>query len=231
MSIPGVSRVVLMKGAETAPGFLREKEQFMTAPAITATRGETASKPKLTAQELDQARKFLEQTQNAVVGATKGLSEMQWRFKPSPDQWSIAENLDHVVTVLERVLGPILDQLADAPAPAPERDFQQIDRIVINQFPNRLLKFQAPEFVRPADQIDPHELLNRLTADYARLAECLESRPALREHVAPAAPLKAVSQGAFELMDGYQWILAAAAHTERHTKQMLEVMAEPSYPA
>jgi hypothetical protein len=203
----------------------------MTAPAITATPVETASEQKLTAQELDQARKFLEQTQNAVIGATKGLSEAQWRFKPAPDQWSIAENLDHIVTVLERVLGPILDQLADAPAPVPDRDFQQIDKIVINQFPNRLLKFPAPEIVRPAAQIDPRELLNRLTADYARLAECLESRPGLRRHVAPAAPLKAVSQGAFELMDGYQWILAAAAHTERHTKQMLEVMAEPGYPA
>ena len=202
----------------------------MTAP-VTARLAESASEQKLTAQELDQARKFLEQTQNAVIGATKGLSEAQWRFKPSPDQWSIAENLDHIVIVLERVLGPILDQLADAPAPAHDRDSQQIDKIVINQFPNRLQKFPAPEIVRPAEQIDPCELLNRLAANYARLAECLVSRPGLRTHVAPAAPLKAVSQGAFELMDGYQWILAAAAHTERHTKQMLEVMAEPGYPA
>ena len=203
----------------------------MTAPAITATPVATGSEQKLTVQELDQARKFLEQTQSAVTGATRGLSEAQWRFKPSPDLWSIAENLDHIVIVVERVLGPILDQLADAPPPAPDRDWQQIDKIVINQFPNRLQKFQAPEFVRPADHIDPRELLDRLATDYARLAECLESRPGLRQHVAPAAPLKAVSQGAFELMDGYQWILAAAAHTERHTKQMLEVMADPGYPA
>jgi len=203
----------------------------MTAPAITTTAVESASEQKLTAQELDQARKFLDQTQSTLIGATKGLSEAQWRFKPAPDRWSIAENLDHIVIVLERVLGPILDQLADAPAPAADRDSEQIDKIVINQFPNRLQKFQAPEFVRPADQIDPCELLNRLAADYTRLAESLESRSGLRRHVAPAAPLKAVSQGAFELMDGYQWILAAAAHTERHTKQMLEVMAEPGYPA
>jgi hypothetical protein len=202
----------------------------MTAPSIAATPGQ-ASEPKLTAQELDQARKFLEQTQNAVIGAAKGLSEAQWRFKPAPDRWSIAENLDHIVIVQERVLGPILDQLANAPAPPADRDYQQVDRIVINQFPNRLAKFQAPEFVHPADHIEPRELLTRLTANYARLAECLESRPGLRQHVILAAPLKAVSQGAFELMDGYQWILAAAAHTERHTKQMLEVMAEPGYPA
>jgi hypothetical protein len=189
-----------------------------------------ASEQQLTVQELDHARRFLEQTQNSVVGATKGLSEAQWRFKPAPDRWSIAENLDHIVIVQERVLGPVLDQLADAPAPPADRDYEQVDKIVINQFPNRLAKFQAPEVVHPADQIAPQELLKRLAANYARLSDYLKSRPGLRQHVVPAAPLKAVSKGAFEVMDGYQWILAAAAHTERHTKQMLEVMAEPGYP-
>jgi hypothetical protein len=31
-------------------------------------------------------------------------------------------------------------------------------------------------------------------------------------------------------MDGYQWILAAAAHAERHTKQILEVIANAAFP-
>jgi hypothetical protein len=204
----------------------------MTAPTAAATPPlAAASEQKLTAQELDQARRFLAQTRNAVVGATKGLLDAQWTFKPAPDRWSIAENLDHIVVVQERVLGPILEQLADAPAPPADRDNEQIDKIVINQFSTRLDKFKAPEFVHPAEQIDPSELLNRLASNYARLAECLESRPGLRQHIVPAAPLKAVSKGAFETMDGYQWILAAAAHTERHAKQMLEVMAAPGYPA
>src|SRR6516225_2858914 len=145
---------------------------------------------KLTHQEWEQGRLFLQQSQNSVVGATKGLSAEQWKFKPAPDRWSIAENLDHIVIVQERVLGPILDQLANAPAPPADRDYQQVDRIVINQFPNRLAKFQAPEFVHPAEQIEPRELLNRLAANYARLADSLASRPALRQHVIPAAPLK-----------------------------------------
>jgi hypothetical protein len=32
-------------------------------------------------------------------------------------------------------------------------------------------------------------------------------------------------------MDGYQWVLATAAHTERHTKQILEVKSDPNFPA
>jgi hypothetical protein len=31
-------------------------------------------------------------------------------------------------------------------------------------------------------------------------------------------------------MDGYQWVLGVAAHTERHTKQIREVQATAGYP-
>ena len=185
---------------------------------------------KLTPQELEQARLFLEQTTNAAIGATKGLSDAQWRFKPAPDRWSIAENLDHVVIVQERVLGPLLQNLAAAPAPPPDFNRDAIDSIVIHQFPVRLRKFPAPEYVHPAEQIRPAELLQRFRANYAAFLDRLESGEDLRQHAAEAAPLKGVTNGAYSLMDGYQWILAAAAHTERHVKQILEVKADPGYP-
>jgi hypothetical protein len=200
----------------------------MTAPAA-ARPADLQTSQELTANELEQARLFLSQTHNAVIGATKGLSEAQWNFKSAPDRWSIAENLDHIVTVQDRVLGPVLDQLAQAPPPPSGFDRRQVDSIVIHQFPTRLSKLQAPEFLRRSDR-SPRELLSCLRKNHARFLERLESTPELRQHVLPAPPLKAVSQGAFEMMDGYQWILAASAHTERHVKQMLEVMADSAYP-
>jgi hypothetical protein len=204
----------------------------MTSSVLAGTPEPAAPAPeqKLTDQELEQARLFLQQTRNAVIGATKGLSEAQWRFKPAPDQWSIAENLDHIVIVQERVLGPILAKLASEPAPFANRDYKTVDAIVIYQFPTRLAKFQAPEFIRPADEIKPVELLDRLKTNCIRLMDYLETRPGLRQQAGEAAPLKALSNGAYEVMDGYQWVLAAAAHTERHAKQMLEVMADDNFP-
>ena len=201
-----------------------------TVPAETPEPAVSTADQKLTPRELEQARLFLKQTLNAVIGVTKGLSEAQWTFKPSPDQWSIAENLDHIVIVQERVLGPILDQLASAPAPPADRDQEAVDAIVMNHFPTRLSKFPAPEFVQPAGQIVPTELVQRLQWNYARMMDRLESTPGLRQHAGEAAPLKAVSKGVYNVMDGYQWILTAAAHTERHAKQMLEVIAEPNFP-
>lgn len=199
----------------------------MTASASTGTA--YAADQRLTQEEIEQARLFIQQTQNAVVGATKRLSDAQWKFKLAPDRWSIAENLAHVVVVQERVLGPILEQLVTAPPPLTGIDNKVVDSIVIHQFPTRLARFSAPEAVNPGEPIAPAELLSRLSGNCQRLADSLD-RPGLRQHAVPAAPLKGVSKGAYEFMDGYQWILAAAAHTERHAKQMLEIMADPGFP-
>ncbi len=31
-------------------------------------------------------------------------------------------------------------------------------------------------------------------------------------------------------LDAYEWVLFIAAHSERHTKQILEVKADPNFP-
>lgn len=189
-----------------------------------------AAAPALTSSELERARLFFEQTKAGITGAAKGVSSAQWNFKPAPDRWSIAENLEHVVLVLERILGPIREQLAQAPAFA-AADRPVIDDLVIHNFPTRLQKFSSPDSVRPSGRWTLSQALDRLDKGYAELVQYIGSTPDLRERVVEAAPLRAVSQGKYETMDGYQWALAAAAHTERHAKQILEVKADPGFPA
>jgi len=203
------------------------------APMLAACTGVCAygAGQQLTSSELEQGRLYLQQTHSYVVWATRGLSEAQWKFKPAPDRWSIAEILEHIVLVQELALGPIREQLAKAPAASADRDYKQVDAIVVNQFPDRLTKFQAPEIVQPTGRWAPSAALDSLLKNYGRLGEYLESTPDLRQHMAPAPPLKAISKGALDSMDDYQWVLAAAAHTERHTKQILEVKADPNFPA
>jgi hypothetical protein len=184
----------------------------------------------LTETELRQGRVFLEEAHGGVTGAIKRLSEAQWRFQPSAERWSIAEIMDHVIFVQERVLGPIREQLTTAPPPAPEFDYQGADGVVLNQFTNRIVKFPAPEFAIPKGRYSKPEALARFGANHKALLECLESTPDLRLHALESMPMKFVSQGAYQVMDGYQWILAAAAHTQRHTKQILEVAAESTFP-
>jgi hypothetical protein len=200
------------------------------AIAVLAAVGLTAwaAELKVTPSELDRARLYLKQTQDEVVGATKGLSPAQWNFKPAPDRWSIAEIVEHMVLAQELILGPIHEQLSKAPAPS-EPNTKAVDDAVINLVPDRTAKFQAPDVLQPTGRWKPAVSMERLLKNYAQLKATLET-PDLREHAIEALPLKAVSKGAYDSMDGYQWVLAAAAHTERHTKQILEVRAAPSFP-
>lgn len=202
-------------------------------PALTAgvlALSMQAADPKMSPADVEQGRQYLQQTRNYVIGATKGLSAAQWKFKPSPDRWSIAEILEHIVVTQEFGLGPIKAQLANAPS-ASNPNAKTIDAVVMQQFPDRTKKFTAPEMLQPTGRWTPGEMLERLNKNHALLIAQLESTPDLREHSIPAPPLKALSKGAYENMDGYQWILASAGHTERHTKQILEVKADPNFPA
>jgi hypothetical protein len=186
---------------------------------------------KLTPAELQQGKLFINQSRDGVIGATRGLGDKQFNFKPAPDRWSIAENLEHMVMVQEIILGRVCEQLADAPPPPADRDSQLIDTIIVSQLPVRLVKFPGPPFLQPSGQWTPSVSLDRLASNCARLDEYLESTPGLREHLLESPPLKAITNGAHTMMDGYQWVLASAAHNERHTKQILEVKADPNFPA
>jgi hypothetical protein len=188
-----------------------------------------AAQQTLTSPELEQANLFLRQALDGVVGATKGLSEAQWNFKPAPACWSVAQIVEHVIFVQERILGPMRDQLVTAPAGPANRNCELVDAMIINQFPNRLSKFPAPEFAHPKGNLKLSEGLDRVVANTGKLADLLQT-PDLRQHVLESPPLKIVSKNEYQVMDGYQWILAAAAHTERHTKQILEVKADPKFP-
>ena len=184
----------------------------------------------LTPAERERAALFLQQTQSGVLGAIRGLSDAQWRFS-IPERWSIAQIVEHIVFVIDRVSVHIREQLTNAPAP-PERDYKLIDEIIIHQFPTRLIKFPAPPFAIPSGRFEScREALSMVATSYAGLSAFLESTLDLREHVLESFPLKALTGGKYDLMDGYQWILAAAAHTERHTKQILEIRADPQFPA
>jgi hypothetical protein len=183
----------------------------------------------LTESELEQCRRYVEQTGHGVTAATRALSEEQWNFKPSPERWSIAEIVEHMVLVQELVLGPIQAGLAAAPA-AGNRDYKLVDDFVGSRFPDRSMKLQVPEPARPSGRWVPAEALEKLAANCGRLTGYVESTPDIRRRTIQAPPLVAISKGELKEMDGYQWVLAVAAHTERHIKQIREVQADSGYP-
>lgn len=184
----------------------------------------------LTEAELAQCRLYVEETRNAVVEATRGLSEAQWNFQESPERWSIAEIIEHMVVIQELVLGPVRAGLAAAPVVSAKRNYKQVEDIIFERFPVRSMQIQAPDPSRPTGRWTPAVALERLKANCAALRDYVESTPDLRLRTIEAAPLKRITDGELDQMDGYQWVLAVAAHTERHTKQIREVQGDLGYP-
>ncbi len=178
-------------------------------------------------QELTQAEKgkalaYLESTKQALLAAAKGLSPAQLNFKPAPDRWSIAECLEHIASAEDFLRGLVIEKVMTSPA-VPGRDVKAIDEGVLTGVPDRSTKRQAPEPLKPvnkygsAEGSEQHFIESRATTE-----TYLKDTPGLRDHAmaGPAGPP----------MDGYEWILLIAAHSERHTKQIDEVKADPNFP-
>jgi len=103
----------------------------MTSNAFAPT---AAVQQTLTALELEQARLYLQQTERGVAGAMKGMSDAQWKFKPAHGQWSIAQIMEHIIFVQERVLGMRREQLANAPGVPTGYDYKRVDEFVMTRF-------------------------------------------------------------------------------------------------
>ena len=176
----------------------------------------------LTPADREKGAQYLQQTRDGVVAATKGLSEAQLKFKPAPDRWSVAEVLEHIALAEDFLLQNVTDKIMKAPAGAADRDIAKIDAMVLAMIPDRSHKAQAPPPLVPTGRWTPAQTLDHFLQSRAKTMEFLDSTPDLRAHVTDS-PLG-------QSMDAYEWLLFVAAHSERHTKQILEVKADPNFP-
>jgi len=176
----------------------------------------------LSAADRDRGVRYLQETREAIVDATKGLSEAQWKFKAASDHWSVAETLEHIALSEDFIFGQVKDKIMQAPAGAPDRDIAKTDAAVRAMIPDRSHKAQAPPPLVPTGRWSPQETLERFLKSRAATLEYLKTNTELRAHVADS-PLGMP-------LDGYEWLLFIGAHSQRHTKQILEVQADPGYP-
>jgi hypothetical protein len=176
----------------------------------------------VTPADKEKAVKYLESTRKNIEEATKGLSDAQWNFKPAPDRWSIAECVEHIAATEDKLQGLVIEQVMKAPA-APDRDVVKLDAMVVTMVPDRSQKRQAPEELKPTNRFGgPDASLKHFEESRAKTEDVLKNTPDLRGH--------AIDSPMGVKLDAYEWILFIGAHSERHTKQILEVKADPNFP-
>ncbi|MGH9805284.1 MAG: DinB family protein [Candidatus Acidiferrales bacterium] len=178
---------------------------------------------ELSKEDFEKGVKHLTGTRDAIVEATKSFSDAQWNFKTAPERWSVAECLEHITVTEEFLFKMVSDDMAKPAAesaePASER---AADDKVLAMVTDRSQRFQAPEPVRPSGRwATPQATLKEFLELRARTLEYLKSTPGLRANV---------SESPLGRLDAYQRLLFISGHSERHFKQMQEVMADANFP-
>lgn len=189
-----------------------------------AIAGAAAKAQDVSSADKEKALQYLESTRKGVLDATKGLSEAQWNFKSAPDRWSLAELMEHLAAAEDMLRGVTENQIMKSPA-VPARTAEEIkktDDAVLTMVPDRSHKVQAPEPLKPTNRFgSPAAAQKHFIESRTATEEYLKNTPGLREHLGDSPLGK---------LDGYDFLLFTAAHSERHTKQMLEVKADPNFP-
>src|SRR5271156_3881698 len=107
----------------------------------------------LTAEERAAALASLQATHDAFLKSIAGLSEKQWRFKPAPDRWSIAEVAEHITVAESTIFGLVENKMMMSPATPDKRsETQGKDELILQRVPDRSHKVQAPEILKPTNR-------------------------------------------------------------------------------
>jgi hypothetical protein len=168
----------------------------------------------------------LHATRKTFLDSITGLSTAQWKFKPAPDRWSIAECAEHVALAEDALFKTFREKvMTSPPVKRNAAEVRKQDEEILARVSDRSQKAQAPMALRPTGRWpDAASVAAHFRESRDRLLDYVRStQDDLRSHVAPMSP-------GGPPMDGFQWLLLIAVHTGRHVEQIEEVKASPGYP-
>jgi uncharacterized damage-inducible protein DinB len=175
----------------------------------------------------DSERAFLldqlEQSKKNMLASIQGLNDAQWKFKPAPNVWSVAECAEHIVLSEDFIFNsargilktPAVDRMPSSNA--------EVDKKFVVGVEDRSHKATAPEPIVPSGKINsPADAAREFIARRDKTIEYVKTTTDdLRIHVADGPAGK---------MDAYQFLILLAAHSTRHTAQIREVEANAGFP-
>lgn len=179
----------------------------------------------LTDKEREMGVAELQKTQDRLTSTVKGLSKAQLNFKSSPESWSVAECVEHLA-ISEGMIGGMLQGALKTPADASKRDSVKIgDKDLMGIISSRDQKVKTGEAFEPSGKFGSHK--ETVQAFLTKRGEHIEylktTTDDLRNHYGQL-PLP------FGTIDGLQILMFMSGHTERHVKQMEEVIAHTDFP-
>jgi len=182
-----------------------------------------ASDARMSPEERARALKWLEDSRQEFLAAIDGVTEQQWKWKPSPDRWSVGEVAEHIVIAEASQFANVEKAISSSPNPAWEQQTKgKTERLEAVLAP-RLGRVQAPEAIVPKGEMTLAEVKERFEKQRIRIVKFARETD---------APLKqyTMDNPFFGTLNAYHWLIYAPLHTMRHDKQIAEVKATAGYP-
>ncbi|WP_425234859.1 DinB family protein [Ulvibacterium sp.] len=190
---------------------------------VFALVGFGLTSPGLTDTDREMAIKELTKTHKHLKHTVKGLSNQQMNFKPSPESWSVAECVEHLA-ISENAFHGMLQAALKTPADPSKRDSVKLtDQQLLGIITDRSKKVKTREEFEPKGKIGSfQEVLKAFDSKRKEhIMYVKNTEDDLRNHY---------GQLPFGTIDGLQIIIFMSGHTERHVKQMEEVIAHTDFP-
>ncbi|MEG3658852.1 DinB family protein [Arenibacter palladensis] len=183
----------------------------------------TVVKSTLTDAEREFAVKELTKSHDHFLNTLEGLNEEQLNYKVTDDSWSIAECAEHIAISENMIFGMMQGTLTQEPDPSKRAEVKVTDEGLIAMIEDRSKKVKTGEPFEPSGK-------------YGSFEETVEEfKTKRKEHIEYVKSTQddlrnRYQQLPFGTVDAYQILLFMSGHTERHIKQMEEVMDDEDFP-
>lgn len=181
---------------------------------------------------IDHLVNDFEQVTRSAQGAFARLSNEQLNWKPTSDRWSIAQNLDHLITI-NQLYFPWLESLKTGPAPQTWWERYSplsgvLGKTLIRTLsPENLKKTKTSSKAEPSASLIDDAIVDRFVQHQTALITHLRQIPLSidRKKTIMTSPL--IRWVTYSLDDG---ITILAVHEQRHFLQAKRVMEAGGFP-
>lgn len=178
----------------------------------------------MTNEERNVVLDLLDSGETRLLGLTAGLSSAQWHFQETPERWSIAGNIEHLIVFENFIVDVIQDLLSKPAEPEKAAGVAAKEPLVMAIGHAREQKITARDAMAPQ---------GRWTDMQEMMAELGKTRARVRAFAAGAqGDLRSrfFAHRSLGDLDAYQWLLVLGQHRARHALQIQEVMTHRDFP-
>lgn len=168
----------------------------------------------------------LDGTRRLVAISLEPVSHKQSMWTPDGNRWNVLQITEHLALAETFLFDMLQKAIANSqPIPDTEKlpDPSEKDRLVLTMMTDRTQKAKAPDEAVPKDRFrNRDEAMEAFSKNRQKTMDFVRTTKLDLRRYKIDTPMGQ--------LDAHQWILMISAHTERHVKQMAEVMTHPEYP-